>query len=78
MLSEESTKHRARIASLTRRNHDGRHSAELVEARRDFAAARIADHIAKVVAAAPPLSDEQCTRLTELLRPVRHPGGGAA
>lgn len=30
-----------------------------------------ADYVARLVAAAPPLSDEQRTRLAELLRPVR-------
>ena len=36
-------------------------------------AARIADYIEKTLAAAPPLTDDQRTRLAELLRPARVP-----
>ena len=41
------------------------------EARRDLAEAKIADYVQRVLAASPPLNDEQRTRLAELLRPVR-------
>lgn len=41
------------------------------QARRELAEAKIADYIRRVVDAAPPLTDEQRTRLAELLRPVR-------
>lgn len=53
--------------------------ATISDARKALAEAKIHDYIEKVLAAAPPLSDEQCTRLTELLRPIhpRHPRGGA-
>lgn len=44
---------------------------ELVELRRELRAKRLAEYIEKVLAAAPPLTDEQRTRLAELLRPVR-------
>ena len=37
----------------------------------------VADYVQKLSAAAPPLSDEQRTRLAELLKPVRT-GDGAA
>jgi hypothetical protein len=47
---------------------------QVVDARRDFAAAKIADYIAKVVAEAPPLTDEQRVRICALLRA----GGDAA
>lgn len=47
------------------------------QARRELAEAKIADHIRRVVDAAPPLTDEQRTRLAELLRPVRREGGAA-
>lgn len=58
--------HRGRVAALTRsRTPD---DPELVSARRDLAAERIAEHIAKVVAEAPPLSAEQRDRLAVLLR----------
>jgi hypothetical protein len=52
---------------------------EAIEAaRRDFATEKIANYVTKVLAAAPPLSDEQRTRLAELLRPVRRLGGDDA
>jgi hypothetical protein len=40
-------------------------------ARRDFATEKLADYIQRVVAAAPPLTDEQRVRLAELLTPAR-------
>lgn len=45
------------------------------EARRDLAAAKIAAYIEKVVAEAPPLSDEQRDRLSAIISAGR--GGGA-
>lgn len=45
------------------------------QARRELAEAKIADYIRRVVDAAPPLTDEQRTRLAELLRPVRREAG---
>ena len=48
---------------------------ELVDAYRDLAAAKISDYIEKILAEAPPLTDEQRTALAELLRPVRRNGG---
>ena len=69
------TAERARYASLTRsRDPD---DPELLEARRNLRAERLADYIEKILAAAPPLTDEQRSRLAELLRPVRT-GGGVA
>ncbi|MGI8682425.1 MAG: hypothetical protein ACR2JO_09945 [Mycobacteriales bacterium] len=41
----------------------------IAESRRDLAAERIACYIERVVAAAPPLTAEQQTRLAALLRP---------
>lgn len=46
----------------------GRDSIETAEARRDFAAARLDDYIRDTLAKAPPLTEEQRTRLAELLR----------
>lgn len=64
------TAERARVASLTRsRDAD---DPELIEARRNLRAERLAVHINKVLAGAPPLSPEQRDRLAVLLR------GGAA
>jgi hypothetical protein len=64
---------RAKIGALSRsRAHDDR---ELVDAKRGLAEAKITAYIEKVLAQAPPLNDEQRTRLAELLRPVRQRGG---
>ena len=60
---------RARVASLSRSRASD--DPDLTEARRDLAAARLAEHITRVVDAAPPLSVEQRDRLANLLR-----GGG--
>ena len=64
---------RARIAALSRSRPAD--DPDLVEARRDLHAARLAEHITRVVDAAPPLTDEQRDRLAVLLRPS---SGGAA
>ncbi len=61
---------RNRVAILTRHHPD---SPELIEARRDLAAAKLEDYIARTVAAAPPLTPAMRDRLYMLLR-----GGGAA
>lgn len=60
---------RARVGSLSRSRSDD--DPELVEARRNLAAANIEDYVEKVLAAAPPLTDAQRSRLAELLKPVR-------
>lgn len=60
---------RARIGSLSRSRPDD--DSELVDARRNLAAAKLSEYIAKVLSAAPPLTDEQRTKLAELLRPAR-------
>lgn len=60
------TAERARVASLSRsRTPD---DPELIEARRNLRAERLADHIEKVVAEAPPLTPQQRDRLAGLLR----------
>lgn len=60
-----STQARARIAALSRsRSAD---DPELIDARRDLAAANIEAHITRIVAAAPPLSADQRNRLALLL-----------
>lgn len=64
------TAERARVASLTRsRKAD---DPDLIEARRNLKAALLEDHIARVVAEAPPLSEHQRSRLAAILR-----GGGS-
>jgi hypothetical protein len=59
---------RARVASLTRSRSDD--DPELLDARRNLAAERLAAYIEKTVSAAPPFSEDQRARLTSLLRPV--------
>lgn len=69
MLSPESRHYRAKVGALSRsRTSD---DPELVGAARGLKAARLADHIKRVVDAAPPLTAEQRDRLATLLR-----GGG--
>lgn len=61
---------RARVASLTRsRTPD---DPDLADARRNLRAELLAEHVRKIVAEAPPLSDEQRDRIAAILR------GGAA
>lgn len=74
--SPQSRSARSRLARSAQSH--GPDAAETTDARRDFAAARLDDYIRDTLAKAPPLSDEQRTRLAELLRPVRQPTGGAA
>jgi hypothetical protein len=64
-----STKTRSQIAN-TVKNHPG---TDVTELRRQYKAERLAEHIEKVVAQAPPLTNEQRDRLALLLR-----GGDAA
>ncbi|WP_439592392.1 hypothetical protein [Microbacterium sp.] len=57
---------RARVAAFTRSR--AADDPDLVDARRDLAAANLEKHITRVVADAPPLTDAQRTRLASLLR----------
>lgn len=67
-LSPDGRNARARIGALSRsRTAD---DPDLIEARRDLHAARLAEHITKAVAGWPPLSVEQRDRLSVLLRPT--------
>lgn len=66
------TAERARVASLTRSRPAD--DPDLVNARRDLRAERLAEAIRKTVAEAPPLTDEQRARLASLLHT---PAGGA-
>lgn len=60
------TQERARVASLSRSRNPG--DPDLVNARRNLKAERLAEYIARVVDAAPPLSAEQRDHLALLLR----------
>jgi len=59
----------ARLA-ITRRWHPADHP-KVTTAQRDLRVEQLADHIVRVVDAAPPLTTEQRVRLAELLEPVR-------
>jgi len=61
---------RARVASLTRSRPAD--DPDLVDARQKLKAERLAEHVTKVVAQAPPLTPAQRDRIAVLLR------GGAA
>lgn len=52
------------------------HPDKIAQRRQELAEAKIADFIERTLKQAPPLTDEQRTRLAELLKPVRV--GGAA
>ena len=71
-LSPAAAQHRARIAALARTKPAD--DPELVEEKKAFWTQRIEDYVRDTLEKAPPLSDEQRSRLAELLRPVR---GGA-
>lgn len=60
------TAERARVGSLTRSREPN--DPKLIEARLNLRAERLADHVAKVVAEAPPLRPEQLERIAALLR----------
>lgn len=57
---------RARVAGLSRSRPAD--DPDLLNARRDLRAERLAEHIAKVVDDAPPLTPEQRDRLAVILR----------
>lgn len=67
----EVLKARAALGVASRRGDD----EAATDARRDLAAAKIAAYIEKVVADAPPLTDEQRDRLSAIIGAGR--GGGA-
>ena len=60
------TTHRARVGALSRSR--SANDPELLQARRELREAMLAEHIAKAVAEAPPLTHEQRDRLATLLR----------
>lgn len=71
-MHSQVSKARARVAALSRT--DAGDDDRRTEARRDLNAAKIEAYIEKLLATAPPISDEQRTRLAALLRPVRVDG----
>ena len=74
--STESRRQRAKLGRATREH--GPKSPEAANARRDFNAARIEDHIRALVADAPPLTVEQRTRIVRLLKAGRPNAGSRA
>ncbi len=74
-------KARAHVAGLHARPND---DPQLVDAKRDLAAAKITAYIERVVAQAPPFTREQVDQLRVLLEPARRdlantrPGGDHA
>ena len=64
-MDSDARQSRARLAAA-RRHHPN--AAETEGLARDFRAVRLAEHIRRVVDAAPPLSPEQRDRLALLLR----------
>ncbi len=70
------TQARSRLARLSQTHAPD--SPEILAARRDLRAARLAVYITKTVDAAPPLTPEQRDRLALLLRGPSDTGGAAA
>ena len=72
-LSPDAAHYRARLGGLKSRgvpDNDPRYD----EARRDLRAAVLTDYVERMLADWPPLTDEQRSKLAELLKPVRiHP-----
>lgn len=65
------THERAKIAALSRCVAAGERKAddpELAAARRNLRALRLEDHVTRVLAEAPPLTQEQLERIAALLR----------
>jgi hypothetical protein len=71
------TSNRARIAGLRSKGHAA-DSPEVLEAKRDLVADRLAAHVRRVVDTAPPLTSAQRDRIAGLLRPTVTTGAGAA
>ena len=67
------TRDRATVASLSRVRPSN--DPQLIEARQNLKAAKLEEYVARVVATAPPLTDEQASRIASMLRPY---GGDAA
>lgn len=68
-MSDSWKQARAKLANLSRTAD--RDDPRLADLRRDIRAGRLEEYVKSVLAEAPPLTDEQRTRLAELLRPAR-------
>jgi hypothetical protein len=61
--------HRARVGAITRAVRAGERSAtDLAAAKRDLAAERLTEHVAKVLGSWPPLTEQQLDRIAAILR----------
>jgi hypothetical protein len=70
--SPEAAKLRARIAGITSKR--GPDDPEIPVIKSELETVVLAEHIERVLSTAPPLTNEQRTRLADLLKPVRiHP-----
>lgn len=67
-VPESFTYWRSRVATLSRTAVDAS-DAELIEARRNMRAARLAEQVAATLDSFPPLTDTQRDRIAALLRP---------
>lgn len=67
-MSSRSLAARNRLGAALRNSPND--SERIVDARRDLAEARIADAIERIVADAPPLTDNQRARLAAMLAPA--------
>jgi hypothetical protein len=70
-ISAETARHRGRVAALARAVRHGERPAndpELIAARRDLAYEQLAEHVRKVVDAAPPATADQLARIGTILQ----------
>jgi hypothetical protein len=70
--TETWTKARSRLGNAVQKH--GKDSPQAAEARVEFRALKLEDHVRKVVAEAPRMTDQQCQRIAAILLS----GGGAA
>jgi hypothetical protein len=75
-VSSATAHHRARIAALSRDR--GPDDPDLIDARRSLRAARLEEHVDKVLAGWPSLTDAQLDRIAALLRAGSRSGGDTA
>jgi hypothetical protein len=59
--------YRAKVAALSPREPKPVDAEALIEAKRNLRAEMLAEHVARVVAELPPLTDQQCQRIAGLL-----------
>lgn len=59
--------HRARVAALTRSRSDD--DPDLIDARRELKVARLEEYVAKTLATAPELTEQQLEHISRLLKP---------